>query len=112
MDDQPANVNVTAQTSIEKSLQKTFASSDQPVTGGNRPRAAAAEPKGQPLHPPASRPTLPRCTGDANWTATRRKSMSRRVIVSAGNTEPEIRQRGHVYQKGRRQSDPWVPTLR
>jgi integrase len=38
--------------------------------------------------------------------------MSRRIIVSAGNTEPEIRQRGHVYQKGRKQSDPWVPTLR
>ena len=38
--------------------------------------------------------------------------MSRRIIVSAGNTEPEIRQRGHVYQKGRKKSDPWVPTQR
>lgn len=38
--------------------------------------------------------------------------MSRRIIVSAGNTEPEIRQRGSVYQKGRKQSDPWVPTER
>lgn len=36
--------------------------------------------------------------------------MSRRIVVSAGTTEPEIRQRGYVYQKGRRQSDPWVPT--
>jgi integrase len=38
--------------------------------------------------------------------------MSRRIVASAGNTEPEIRQRGYVYQKGRRQSDPWVPTQR
>lgn len=38
--------------------------------------------------------------------------MSRRIIVSAGNTEPEIRQRGYVYQKGRKKTDPWVPTQR
>jgi integrase len=38
--------------------------------------------------------------------------MSRRVIVSAGNTKPEIRQRGYVYQKDRKQSDPWLPTQR
>jgi len=38
--------------------------------------------------------------------------MQRRIIVSAGNTEPEIRQRGYVYQKGRKQSDPWLPTQR
>ena len=38
--------------------------------------------------------------------------MSRRIIVAAGNTKPEIRQRGYVYQKGRKQSDPWVPTER
>jgi integrase len=38
--------------------------------------------------------------------------MSRRIIVSAGTTEPEIRQRGYVYQKGRRKSDPWLPTQR
>ncbi len=37
--------------------------------------------------------------------------MSRRIIVS-GNAEPEIRQRGYVYQKGRKQSDPWLPTQR
>ena len=37
--------------------------------------------------------------------------MSRRIIVS-GNAEPEIRQRGFVYQKGRKQSDPWLPTQR
>ena len=38
--------------------------------------------------------------------------MSRRIIVSAGTTEPEIRQRGYVYQKGRKKSDPWVSTQR
>ncbi len=38
--------------------------------------------------------------------------MSRRIIVPAGSTEPEIRQRGYVYQKERKQSDPWVPTQR
>jgi integrase len=38
--------------------------------------------------------------------------MSRRIIVAAGNTKPEIRQRGSVYQKGRKQSDAWVPTER
>jgi integrase len=38
--------------------------------------------------------------------------MSRRIVVSAGNTEPEIRQRGHVYQKGRKKSDPWLVTQR
>src|SRR5271154_7143572 len=43
---------------------------------------------------------------------TRRKSMSRRVIVLAGKTEPEIRQRGYVYQKGCRKTDPWLPEKR
>jgi len=38
--------------------------------------------------------------------------MSRRIIVSAGTTVPEIRQRGYVYQKGRKKSDPWLPTQR
>jgi integrase len=38
--------------------------------------------------------------------------MQRRIIVHAGNTKPEIRQRGYAYQKGRKQSDPWVPTQR
>lgn len=38
--------------------------------------------------------------------------MSRRIIVSQGNTEPEIRQRGYVYQKGRKKSDPWLTTQR
>ena len=38
--------------------------------------------------------------------------MSRRIIVSAGNTEPEIRQRGYPYQKGRKKSDPWIPEKR
>src|SRR6266699_1124130 len=39
-------------------------------------------------------------------------SRATRIIVSVGNTEPEIRQRGYVYQKGRKQSDPWLPTQR
>jgi len=38
--------------------------------------------------------------------------MSRRILVSAGNTKPEIRQRGYVYQKGRKKSDPWLTTQR
>ncbi len=38
--------------------------------------------------------------------------MSRRIIVSAGNTEPEIRQRGYVYQKGQKKTDPWIPEER
>jgi len=38
--------------------------------------------------------------------------MSRRIIVSLENTEPEIRQRGYVYQKGRKKSDPWIPDKR
>jgi len=38
--------------------------------------------------------------------------LSRRIIVLPGNAEPEIRQRGYVYQKGRKKSDPWVPTER
>lgn len=38
--------------------------------------------------------------------------MSRRIIVSARNAEPEIRQRGYVYQKGRKKSDPWLPQQR
>src|SRR5262250_1215219 len=73
---------------------------------------ARAEKVREPLHSPASTRTLAQCTGDANSTATRSKSMSRRVIVSAGTTEPEIRQRGYVYQKGRKKSDPWLPTQR
>ena len=38
--------------------------------------------------------------------------MARRIIVSAGNTKPEIRQSGYVYQKGRKKSDPWIPEKR
>jgi hypothetical protein len=38
--------------------------------------------------------------------------MSRRIIVSAGNTEPEIRQRGYPYQKGRKKTDAWLPEKR
>jgi integrase len=38
--------------------------------------------------------------------------MSRRIIVSAGSTEPEIRQRGYPYQKGRKKTDPWLPEER
>jgi integrase len=38
--------------------------------------------------------------------------MSRRIIVSVGNAKPEIRQSGHIYQKSRKRSDPWLPTQR
>ena len=38
--------------------------------------------------------------------------MSRRIIVSAGNTKPEIRQRGYAYQKGRKKTHPWLPDER
>jgi len=38
--------------------------------------------------------------------------MSRRIIVSAGDTKPEIRQRGYVYQKGQKKTDPWLPEKR
>jgi Phage integrase family len=38
--------------------------------------------------------------------------MSRRFIVSAGHTEPEIRQRGSIYQKGRTKTEPWIPEQR
>jgi integrase len=75
-------------------------------------RANSAELHNVVLRSRASAPTLTPCAGDANSTATRRKSMSRRIIVAAGNTKPEIRQRGYVYQKGRKQSDAWVPTER
>jgi integrase len=71
-----------------------------------------ATPHGVALHSPASALRLGLCTGDANSAVTRRKSMSRRIIVPAGNTEPEIRQRGYAYQKSRKQSDPWIPTQR
>ena len=37
--------------------------------------------------------------------------MSRRIIVS-GNAGLEVRQRGFVYQKGRKQSDPWLSKQR
>jgi hypothetical protein len=92
-----------------KSALKMFQLS--PAITVESPAPKVVEPP-TPLHSPASTPTLPPCTGDANSTATRRKSMQRRIIVIAGNTKPEIRQRGYVYQKNRKQSDPWVPTQR
>jgi len=64
------------------------------------------------LPSPASPTTLPTDIGAANSIATRRKSLSRRVIVSVGNTKPEIRQRGYVYQKGQKKTDPWLPEKR
>jgi integrase len=38
--------------------------------------------------------------------------MQRRIIVTAENTLPEIRQRGYVYQKGCKKTDPWLPEKR
>src|SRR5580698_8530639 len=106
-DEQVQNVNVPAE-----QTRKVRCTPDQPALGGNPPEANAAEPQNALLRSQASAPKLTPCTGDANSTATRRKSMSRRIIVAAGNTMPEIRQRGYVYQKGRKQSDAWVPTER
>jgi len=65
-----------------------------------------------PLPSSTSQTTLPADIGTANSIATRRKSLSRRVIVSVGNAKPEIRQRGYPYQKGRKKKDPWLPDKR
>ena len=35
--------------------------------------------------------------------------MSRRIVQGVAEAEPTIRQRGYVYQKGRKKSDPWSP---
>jgi integrase len=35
--------------------------------------------------------------------------LSRRIVQGVGEAEPTIRQRGYVYQKGRKKSDPWSP---
>ena len=36
--------------------------------------------------------------------------MDRRIVQGVGSAGPVIRQRGYVYQKGRKKSDPWFPT--
>lgn len=35
--------------------------------------------------------------------------MDRRIVQGVGSAGPVIRQRGYVYQKGRKKSDPWFP---
>jgi integrase len=103
----PASVAAPLPPGLQFPLSSTFES--KPQNNSNLSTQASLP---TALHPPAPTPTLSTCTGDANSTATRRKSMSRRIIVHAGTTEPEIRQRGYVYQKGRKQSDPWLPKQR
>jgi integrase len=51
----------------------------------------------------------------SNSTPIRRrrsKSMSRRIVQDVDTGKPKPRQRGYVYQKGRRNGDPWNPQER
>ena len=108
--EEPRNVSVATRKPETVVVREVSQPPDQPLrpADGN----VVTEKPFTRLHSSPSASTLPKCTGDANSTATRRKSMSRRIIVSAGTTTPEIRQRGFAYQKFRKQSDPWVPTQR
>lgn len=38
--------------------------------------------------------------------------MSRRIVRDVETGRPKLRQRGYVYQKGRRKGDPWNPNER
>src|SRR5258707_603133 len=51
--------------------------------------------------------TIPLCTG--MLVRRRRKSMSRRIVQDVESSKPAIRQRGYVYQKGRKKGEPWNP---
>ena len=52
---------------------------------------------------------LPTCSNVTPVRQRRRESLSRRIVQGVGETEPTIRQRGYVHQKGREKSDPWSP---
>jgi uncharacterized protein YerC len=52
---------------------------------------------------------LPACSNVTPVRQRRRKSLSRRIVQGVREAEPTIRQRGYVYQKGRKKSDPWSP---
>jgi hypothetical protein len=36
--------------------------------------------------------------------------MSRRIVLDLETGKPVPRQRGYVYQKGRKKGDPWIPS--
>src|ERR1700688_975454 len=40
----------------------------------------------------------------------RSKSMSRRIVEDAETGKPAIKQRGYVYQKGKKKDEPWNPS--
>src|SRR5260370_34204442 len=52
------------------------------------------------------------CTADTPIRRTRSKSMSRRIVQDLETGKPVPRQRGYVYQKGRKKGDPWNPKER
>lgn len=52
---------------------------------------------------------LPSCSNVTPVRQHRRKSLDRRIVQGVGSALPTVRQRGYVYQKGRRKSDPWLP---
>jgi integrase len=43
---------------------------------------------------------------------TRRKSLMRRIVQDVETGKPKPRQRGYVYQKGRKKGEPWNPKER
>jgi len=43
---------------------------------------------------------------------TRRKSMSRQIVQDVETGKPTLRQRGYVYQKGKKKDDSWNPQER
>ena len=43
---------------------------------------------------------------------TRKKSMSRRIAQDVETGKPTLRQRGYVYQKGKKKGDSWNPQER
>jgi hypothetical protein len=43
---------------------------------------------------------------------TRRKSVLRRIVQDVETGKPKLRQRGYVYQKGKKKGDEWNPTER
>src|SRR6267378_4584265 len=49
------------------------------------------------------------CTADTPIRRTRSKSMSRRIRKDVKSGKPAIKQRGYVYQKGRKKDEPWSP---
>src|SRR5208283_1605281 len=50
------------------------------------------------------------CTADTPIRRPRSKSMSRRIVEDAETGKPAIKQRGYVYQKGRKKNELWKPS--